>query len=169
MTTINPRLTITLEPSTAAQLRRMSELTGNSRSQMVAEILSQSSPVFDRMIRVLEAAEGAKQAAREETASRLARAQETVEEQLGLLLGSMDDMSRPLLEEAEKVRRRKARRGPETGASGARAAPGRGAPTPMSNRGVRLTASTIETIAKNVDARKGKAVKRRSKSGGVEG
>ena len=60
MATSNPRLTITLEPSTAAQLRRMSELTGNSQSQMVSEILAQSSEVFERMIRVLEAAEVAR-------------------------------------------------------------------------------------------------------------
>ena len=72
MTTANPRLTITLEPSIAAQLRRMSELTGNSQSQMVSEILTQSSEVFERMIRVLEAAEVAKQAAREEVFGYLA-------------------------------------------------------------------------------------------------
>ena len=57
MPTPNPRLTITLEPSTAAQLRRMSELTGNSQSSMISELLSQSAPVFDRLITVLEAAE----------------------------------------------------------------------------------------------------------------
>ena len=86
MATSNPRLTITLEPSTAAQLRRMSELTGNSQSQMVSEILTQSSEVFERMIRVLEAAEVARQAAREETAIRLGRAHDKFEKQLGLAL-----------------------------------------------------------------------------------
>ena len=138
MTTANPRLTITLEPSIAAQLRRMSELTGNSQSQMVSEILTQSSEVFERMIRVLEAAEVAKQAAREETASRLDRAQAKVEKQLGLLLGTMDDMSRPLIEDAEKVRRR-ARRATAVGDGLPRQRTARGAPTPMSNRGVRST------------------------------
>ena len=138
MPTNNPRLTITLEPSIAAQLRRMSELTGNSQSQMVSEILTQSSEVFERMIRVLEAAEVAKQAAREETAARLDRAQSKMEKQLGLMLGTMDDVSRPLLEDAEKVRRRARKRTaagdglPRTGTAAA-------GPTPMSNRGVRLT------------------------------
>ena len=138
MATSNPRLTITLEPSTAAQLRRMSELTGNSQSQMVSEILTQSSEVFERMIRVLEAAEVARQAAREETAIRLGRAHDKFEKQLGLALETMDDVSRPLLEDAEKVRRRARKRTavgdglprPRTAAAG---------PTPMSNRGVRLT------------------------------
>ena len=136
MPTPNPRLTVTLEPSTAAQLRRMSELTGNSQSQMVSEILTQSSEVFERLIRVLEAAEVARQAAREETASRLDRAQAKVEKQLGLLLGTMDDMSRPLIEDAEKVRRR-ARRATAVGDGLPRQRTARGAPSPMSNRGVR--------------------------------
>lgn len=35
----------------------MSELTGNSQSSFVGELLSQSSPVFARMVEVLEAAE----------------------------------------------------------------------------------------------------------------
>lgn len=139
MPTNNPRLTITLEPSTAAQLRRMSELTGNSQSQMVSEILTQSSEVFERMIRVLEAAEEAKQAAREETASRLDRAQVKMEKQLGLMLGTMDDMSRPLLEHAEKIRRRKAKTAPGVSGSPRRARPAPEEPTPLSNRGVRLT------------------------------
>ena len=138
MPTPNPRLTVTLEPSTAAQLRRMSELTGNSQSQMVSEILTQSSEVFERLIRVLEAAEVARQAAREETASRLDRAQAKVEKQLGLLLGTMDDMSRPLIEDAEKVRRR-ARRATAVGDGLPRQRTARGAPTPMSNRGSGLT------------------------------
>lgn len=138
MTTSNPRLTITLEPSTAAQLRRMSELTGNSQSQMVSEILTQSSEVFERMIRVLEAAEVARQAAREETAIRLGRAHDKFEKQLGLALDTMDDVSRPLLEDAEKVRRR-ARKRPAVHEGAAPCADGRVGPTPMSNRGVRLT------------------------------
>ena len=71
MPTQNPRLTVTLEPSVAARLRRVSELTGNSQGSMVADILSQSAPVFDRLIKLLEAAEVAQVAAREEAASRV--------------------------------------------------------------------------------------------------
>lgn len=148
MPTNNPRLTITLEPSTAAQLRRMSALTGSSQSQMVSEILTQSSEVFERMICVLEAAEVAKQAAREETALRLDRAQAKVEKQLGLMLGTMDDMSRPLLEHAEKIRRRKARptTGVRDGSPRAHTAAGALA-TPPSNRGVRSDPKTTKKQA----------------------
>ena len=55
----NPRLTITLQPVLAAQLRRLSELTGNSQSALIAELLEGSEPIFTRMIQVLEAAEQA--------------------------------------------------------------------------------------------------------------
>ena len=56
MTTKNPRLTITLEPALAAQIKRMSELTGNSQSAIISELLDGSAPVFERVIKVLEAA-----------------------------------------------------------------------------------------------------------------
>ncbi|GAI87794.1 unnamed protein product, partial [marine sediment metagenome] len=99
MPTLNPRITVTLPPATAAQLRRMSELTGNSQSQMVSELLEQSSDVFDRMICVLEAAEAAQQSAREETAAKLERAQAKVERQLGLMLDLAETKTGSLLAE----------------------------------------------------------------------
>lgn len=141
MPTANPRLTITLEPSTAAQLRRMSELTGNSQSAMISELLTQSAPVFDRLIAVLEAAEVAKTEAKEKAAEQLERAQAKVEKQLGLMLDWMDEEARPLLEHAEKVQRRTRRsrggvpRLRDTAASAAGA-------TPPSNRGVRSDPKT---------------------------
>ena len=123
----------------------MSELTGNSQSQMVSEILTQSSEVFERMIRVLEAAEVARQAAREETAIRLGRAHDKFEKQLGLALETMDDVSRPLLEDAEKVRRRAARKRTAVGDGLPRPRTAAAGPTPMSNRGVRSTANPVKT------------------------
>ena len=56
----NPRLTITLQPTLAAQLRKLSELTGNSQSSLIGDLLEGSGPVFDRMIKVMEAAKTAK-------------------------------------------------------------------------------------------------------------
>lgn len=152
MPTSNPRITITLEPATAAQLRRISELTGNSQSALVSEILSQSSDVFARLVTVLEAAEAARTAAREDVAAKLDRAQATVEQQLGLMLDLAEDKTGSLLAEVERVRRRSRRRpqgqplgdredgagSAEKGASrrGERAS-AREALTPLSNRGVR--------------------------------
>ena len=54
------RLTITLQPTLAAQLRKLSQLTGNSQSALIGELLEGSGPVFDRMIQVMEAAKTAK-------------------------------------------------------------------------------------------------------------
>ena len=139
MPTHNPRLTITLDPAVAARLRRASELTGNSQGSMVAEILEQASPVFDRMIQVLEAAAAARQAVREETAASLARAQHKIEKQIGLALETFDDGTASLIDDIERVKRRKGR--PKDGGMGARSRAPRttaeGVATPPSNRGVR--------------------------------
>ena len=132
----------------AAQLRRMSALTGNSQSSMISELLAQSSPVFDRLIAVLEAAEVAKTAAREDAAEKLKAAQSKIENQLGLMLDWMDDSSRPLLEHAEKVKRRTRRQAQEQPGTGDRATGGACAPTPLSNRGVRSDPKPLKTPLK---------------------
>lgn len=137
MPTLNPRLTITLTPSTAARMRRMSELTGNSQSSMISELLDGSAQVFDRLIVILEAAHVAREAVADETVAGLERAQSKIEQQLGLVLETMDDSARPLLEQAEAIRRRARRQPKARERSGGRAAGGAPVPTPLSNRGVR--------------------------------
>lgn len=148
MSSVNPRLSVTLEPSTAARLRRMSELTKNSQSRLVAELLEQSAPVFDRVITVLEAAEVALDEAKRETSISLDKAQTALEQQLGLVLDTFDEGARPLLEEAEKIVRRR------RSAATARAPAGRALRsasddvlTPLSNRGVRLTRRKGKKVA----------------------
>jgi hypothetical protein len=142
MPAINPRLTITLRPSTAAQVRRMSELTGNSQSALISDLLEANEGVFDRLITVLAAAEQAKEAFRKETTAGLNEAQRKIEKQLGLVLETVDEATAPILQEAERIARRKARG--STG--GGRVAGGAGMAratrarvTPPSNRGVRST------------------------------
>ena len=71
----NPRLTITLQPSLAAQLRKLSELTGNSQSALIGDLLEGTGPVFDRMIQVLEAAKTAKESMRGKLADDMEHAQ----------------------------------------------------------------------------------------------
>jgi hypothetical protein len=135
MPTPNPRLTITLRPQLAAVLRRLSELTGNSQSAMIGELLADSLPIFERMVEVLGAAEKLREQAMEapsEVTRSLDRAQARIEAQLGLVLDDMGEGFRPLLEQAEKVQRRGAR------TAGSRPSAARGAAlTPPSNRGVR--------------------------------
>lgn len=164
----NPRLTITLQPVIAAQLRRLSELTGNSQSSLIAELLDGSTAVFERVIRVLEAAEEAQRSIKGSLAQGLGDAQSKVEEQLGLALDIFDGATLPLLEDLETVKRRsrKATRSeqPEALARGRLAAE----PTPMSNRGVRSDPTATKSIAHNVSAARPKPAKQGAKTrGGV--
>ena len=163
MATKNPRLSITLEPVSALQLQRLSELTGSSQSKLVGEILEQSKPVFERLIVVLEAAEQAKKSVSEATAQRMKDAQQQVEQQLGLVMGGWDELTGSLLDELEGVKRRSRKRlsgpardtigGAESAGKGAPVtggrAPARTAPTPLSNRGVRSTHKATKKIAQN--------------------
>lgn len=136
----NPRLTITLQPALAATLRRLSELTGNSQSAIISEILDGSEQVFAKIIRVLEAAEKAKAEVKGRAAANLEEAQGRMEAQLQLVMGEFDEYTGSLLAEVEEVSRRGRK---ATGARRGEAdtppppAARRALPTPPSNRGVR--------------------------------
>jgi hypothetical protein len=133
MATKNPRITITLTPELHAVLRRLSELTENSQSGIVGELLLSSLPIFERMCSVLEAAQKLKEQglnAPQAVRDSLDRAQAKLEGQMNLVLDAFNEGGRPLLEHAEKVGRRKG------GAGGARSAGGpdsavRRSPTPV--------------------------------------
>lgn len=143
MPTKNPRLTVTLKPGTAAQLAELSRLTGDSQSAIIADILENSAPVFDRVIRVLAAAEEAKAELKGRMAADLEQAQDKLERQLGLVLEEFDECTCSLLDEVEAVRRR-ARRAPADGKRSAAAGARRALSTPLSNRGVRSTANPLK-------------------------
>lgn len=164
MPTKNPRLTITLEPSLAAQLRTLSELTGNSQSSLIAELLEGSGPVFDRMIQVLQAAKTAKEAMRGKLVADMEDAQTKMEGALGIAMEGFDLFTDSLLDEAEAVTRR-ARRVNAGGSHGAR---GAAAPTPISNRGVRLDPKATKEIAQSRVKVRREPVKRTSKNRGGE-
>ena len=160
----NPRLTITLQPTLAAQLRKLSELTGNSQSSLIGELLEGSGPVFDRMIQVMEAAKTAKESMRGRIAGDIEQAQARLEEGLGMALEGFDQWTGSLLDEAEAVTRR-ARRGPAPrGVSG----PGAAAPTPISNRGVRYDPKATKNIAQSRLKVRPEAQKVRGKNRGGE-
>lgn len=145
MPTKNPRLTITLEPRIAAQLRRISELTGNSQGSLIADLLTGTGATFDRLITVLQAANDAKAAIRGSLGQELQEAQSRIESQLGLRLeDTFFQESRALLDEAEKVNRRGRKSSP--GSPGVTPA---GIATPPSNRGVRSTKTQARNQGKN--------------------
>lgn len=140
MPTQNPRLSVTLTPELGALLERLSVLTGSSKSAMVADLLGEAVPIFERMITVLEAARTLKDQATggiAQIGAGLARAQSRMEAQLGLCLDDLDEGVRPILEAAEKVTRRGAR-----GSAPARTRATRSGATPMSNRGVKNSPDT---------------------------
>jgi hypothetical protein len=142
MPTKNPRLSITFKPSFIVRLRRLSELTGNSQGALAAELLDGCIPAIDRLIRLLEAAQGAKADVLEKLQSDLEEAQTRVEVQLGLALDESDRITSSLVEEAETISRRGARAGmrtrPRAGVSSE--------VTPPSNRGVRSLKKTARTV-----------------------
>lgn len=159
----NPRLTITLEPALSAQIQRMSELTGNSQSKIIGELLQGTSPVFERLIRVLEAAKSAKAAIKGKAAADVEAAQTRMEETLGIVMDDFDNLTGSLLDDVEAVERRarkttqpasgQAQRRTLAGAAaGPRLRGGSGASdsvtTPLSNRGVRYDQTATKTIAK---------------------
>ena len=141
----NPRLTITLQPSLAAQLRKLSELTGNSQSALIGDLLAGSGPVFDRLIQVLEAAKTAKASMKGKITEDMQAAQAKVEGAFGMALEGFDPFTGSLLDEAEEVTRR------SRGSAGAARShvPGAAAPTPISNRGVRYDPKATKTIAQS--------------------
>ena len=147
MPTKNPRLTITLEPLLSAQLRRISELTGDSQSKLISEILEGSAEVFARVITLLEAAKSATAEMRGKAMVELGAAQTQIEGQLGLVLETFDQGAAPLLAGVESVARRARRKEAKPAdevrlRTSQRAAPMapiavRSGSTPISNRGVR--------------------------------
>lgn len=137
MPTSNPRVNVTLSAARYAQLQRLSELTGDSMSSLVSSLID--TVPFDRTIRILEAANDAKDSLSEKLGSDLARAQAKVEKQLGLALDEMDTATGNILEAVEGVTRR-ARRERASGSAAVATTRKSVVSTPLSNRGVRSQA-----------------------------
>jgi hypothetical protein len=135
MPTKNPRLTITFEPALVARLRRLSELSGNSQSALVAELLTGSIPVMDRLIKLMEAAGDVRAELSASFVADMEAAQSRVEAQLGLALQDFDDVNASLVDEVEAIKRRGAPAGMRKRAGGGAVS----RPTPISTRGVRST------------------------------
>lgn len=126
MPTQNPRLTITLSPPLDAAIRRLSELTGQSKSSLIVELLDQAKPVLERMAEVIAVAQTATQEAKERMAANLDAAQTKLEEHLGLVNDLWEEQTADLLGEVEQVRRRSAKGA--SGRAGGRTAAQRRAP-----------------------------------------
>ena len=149
MTAKNPRLSVTLKPSLAAQLRRLSELTGNSQSAIIGDLLDGSGPVFDRLIQVLEAAKTAKESMKGKLANDMGQAQNKMENALRIVMQGFDEFTGSVLDEAKAVTRRARRPASRAQRDTTAGALVEAKPTPISNRGVRLDPIATKTIAQN--------------------
>ncbi len=105
MPAANPRLSITVAPAVATAFAELSELTGNSQSAMIAELLESSLPVFDNMIRLLRAAKSAEAGAIPTIVSDLDSAQRRIEGMLGVVLSDTEDVTRNVEQHAAVKRR----------------------------------------------------------------
>jgi len=106
------------------------------------------------MVHVLEAAERAKEAVRTTSSERLAAAQSQIEGQLGLVWTQFDELTGSVLADVENGEGRrpvdaKAIDQSQTGQGSAGSTP-RGAPTPISNRGVRSLTNTVKKTSRRV-------------------
>lgn len=109
MPTLNPRISVTLKPSTDAILRRLSAITGNSKSSLVSEILEESEKLFEKIVITLEAAEKVKSSLAADSIARFELGHAQLQEQLGMAMDLFDNASKPILAQAETISRRATR------------------------------------------------------------
>ncbi len=140
MPTNNPRVNVTLSPSTDALVRRLSGLQRVSKAQVLRELLEAAEPALQRAASLMEAAQGVSAAVLHDLAMTLDKAQKRAEAQLAVHLAEADSLSSDLVTQAQAVRDRRPGRELGTGALPGRAVRKSGPPSPpASNRGVKST------------------------------
>ena len=162
--TKNPRTTITLSPATHALMKELATLNDESMSATIGGLLEQVSPVLERVVTVLRAANLAKDAVKGRLVDDLEQAQARMEKSLGLALDDLGSMEQPFLDLFEDVKRRSPKAATATGSDGGerdarQPTNGRGAAaaTPPSNRGVRShTKNTSNQVLARLSARNAK-------------
>ena len=140
MPTVNPRINVTLSPSTDALVSKLAGLQRVSKSQVLRELLEAAEPALQRAATLMEAAASAKVGVLDGLAKSLDKAQADAERTIERQLGAMDDLVR----QAEAIGERRPAR-PDAGAAGRAGrrsqGPSKGAAVaqdpPPSNRGVR--------------------------------
>ena len=139
MPTKHTRLTVVVTDEVMGMLDHLSSLTGNSKSSMVGDLLSQSMPTFQRMAELLQAAQSLNLKAvaeRDKVTSTLSEAQDRLEEHLGVA-------SREFDQAVSKIKRRQRRAA--TGAGEAATVDALPSRPPVSNRGVHYPKTSQKT------------------------
>lgn len=130
----NPRITITMQPTLHAVFRRLSELTGQSQSAIIGDLLQGSEVALLRMVKLLEASNLAKENLKGKTAADLNSVQDDLERQFGL---ELTEHVGDLIGEVESIVRR--RRGASLARRRDAPAPSTVQKPPLSNRGGQVT------------------------------
>jgi hypothetical protein len=107
MPTVNPRVNVTLSPSTDVLVSRLAELRSVSKSQVLRELLDAAGPALQRVVVLLEAAQKAPREVLDGLARSLDAAQSHVEGQLQGALTVADGITTDLVSSAEVVRGRR--------------------------------------------------------------
>ena len=150
MPTLNPRINVTLSPSSDTLVQRLSSLQGVSKAQVLRELLEAAEPALHRAVALMEAASGAQRAVLDGLSASLEKAQARAEVAYRRTLSEADSMTADLVSQAQAVRGRNPARAAfparvtrsAARAGGAGVGARAGAPNPpASNRGVKSTKS----------------------------
>ena len=135
MPTTNPRINVTLSPSTDHLVLRLAQLQRVSKSQVLRELLEAAEPALQRVVALMEAASNVGSAVLDGLAKSLEDHQAQAEKVLRSQFGETDDMVADLVAQAQVIRGRRpvAAKRSLGGVSGS---PGQKNPPP-SNRGVK--------------------------------
>lgn len=109
MPATNPRISVTVPPAVDAVLTRLAELTNQSKSAIIADLLDTSLPIFERTVLVLQAAHEAQTSLSNKATAQLDAAEGKLFEALGLSMDLFDDTTSSIIKDAERVKRRKGR------------------------------------------------------------
>lgn len=136
MPTSNPRVNVTLSPSTDALVQRLAGLQRVSKAQVLRELLEAAEPALQRAAALMEAASQARGAVLDGMARQLDQHEARFQKATGKVLSDFDAMTDDLVAQAEAVRGRRPRSARQRG-PGPSPAPARPKDPPASNRGVK--------------------------------
>jgi len=146
MTTLNPRVNVTLSPSLDALVTQLAGFERISKSMVLRELLEAAEPALRQAIALMEAAKGATATARKNLAMDLDAGIKAGEGTSHLMLQNLAHHTRDMVTEAESIRGRRPPRSkaklPVVASGAKRPVTGHGSGLkpkrpPISNRGVK--------------------------------
>lgn len=153
MPTQNPRVNVTLSPTTDALVGRMARLQRVSKSQVLRELLEAAEPALQRAATLMEAAAEARDAVKANLGRDLDRAQAQAERAMAKMTANLDSLTVDLVGLAEAVRSRRPARGAEVAPQARAPRPSASRNPPASNRGVKSTDTGGKPSAKRSGGR----------------